>query len=102
LGIDEMGCKTILGFHQGASEGQTACDGLFSTPAARGLNFGQSHLNIIDDGKALRAGVRRYGGESSPILRFSFTSVATSLAIPGSHTDRCSIRFFFRPGRRIP
>jgi hypothetical protein len=30
LGIDEMGRKTILGFHQGARENQTACDGLFS------------------------------------------------------------------------
>ena len=30
LGIDETGHKTILGFHQGASENQAACDGLFS------------------------------------------------------------------------
>jgi hypothetical protein len=69
LGIDEMGCKTILGFHRGASEDQTACDGLFSDLAACGLNFRQLHLNIIDGSKALRAGVRRYCGESSLILR---------------------------------
>lgn len=59
LGIDETGRKTILGFHQGASENQVACDGLFSDLAGRGLNFRQVHLNIIDGSKALLAGVRR-------------------------------------------
>src|SRR5215471_18581937 len=42
---------------------------VFSDLAARGLKFRQLHLNIIDGSKALRAGVRRYRGESSPILR---------------------------------
>jgi putative transposase len=69
LGIDEMGRKTILGFHQGASENQAACDGLFSDLASRGLDFRQLHLNLIDGSKALRAGVRKYCGDSSPILR---------------------------------
>jgi putative transposase len=69
LGIDEMGRKTILGFHQGASENQAACGGLFSDLAGRGLDFRQLHLNIIDGSKALRSGVRKYCGESSPILR---------------------------------
>jgi len=69
LGIDEMGFKTILGFHQGASENQAACDGLFTDLASRGLNFRQPHLNIIDGSKALYGGVRKYCGESSPILR---------------------------------
>ena len=69
LGIDEMGRKTILGFHQGASENQTACDGLFADLAGRGLDFRQLHLNLIDGAKALRAGVRKHCGESSPILR---------------------------------
>jgi putative transposase len=69
LGIDETGRKTILGFHQGASENQAACDGLFSDLAGRGLDFRQLHLNIIDGSKALRAAVRKYCGESSPVLR---------------------------------
>jgi putative transposase len=69
LGIDEMGRKTILGFHQGASENQAACDGLFSDLAGRGLDFRQLHLNIIDGSKALRSGVRKYCGDSSPVLR---------------------------------
>jgi len=69
LGIDETGRKTILGFHQGASENQAAGDGLLSDLADRGLNFRQFHLNIIDGSKALRAGVRKYCGEASPLLR---------------------------------
>jgi transposase-like protein len=69
LGIDETGRKTILGFHQGASENQAACDGLFSDLVGRGLDFRQLHLNLIDGSKALRNGVRKPCGESSPILR---------------------------------
>jgi len=69
LGIDETGRKTILGFHQGASENQAACDGLFTDLAGRGLDFRQLHLNLIDGSKALRGGVRKYCGDNSPILR---------------------------------
>lgn len=68
LGIDEMGRKMILGFHQGASENQAACDGLFADLAGRGLDFQQLHLNIIDGSKALLAGVRKYCGDR-PIHR---------------------------------
>lgn len=69
LGIDQAGRKTILGFHQGASENQAACDSLFSDLANRGLDFRQHHLSIIDGSKALRAGVQKYCGDASPILR---------------------------------
>jgi len=69
LGINADGRKTILGFHQGASENQAACDGLFSDLAGRGLDFKRLHLNVIDGSKALRAGLRKYCGESSPLLR---------------------------------
>jgi putative transposase len=69
LGIDETGRKTILGFHQGASENQAACDGLFSDLVGRGLDFRQLHLNLIDGSKALRTGIRKHCGDSSPILR---------------------------------
>jgi putative transposase len=69
LGIEETGRKAILGFHQGASENQAACDGLFADLAGRGLDFRQLHLNLIDGSKALRSGVRKYCGEASPILR---------------------------------
>ncbi len=69
LGIDQTGRKTILGFHQGASENHAACESLLADLAGRGLDFRQPHLNIIDGSKALRAGVRKYCGDGSPILR---------------------------------
>jgi transposase-like protein len=69
LGIDEMGRTTVLGFHQGASENQAACDGLFSDLAGRGLDCRHLQLHLIDGSKALRSGVRKYGGDSSPVLR---------------------------------
>jgi len=69
LGIDEMGRKTVLGFHQGASENQAACDGLFADLQHRKLDFGQVHLNLIDGAKALHSVVRRYCGDQSPIVR---------------------------------
>jgi putative transposase len=69
LSIDEMGRKTILGFHQGASENQAACDGLFSDLVSRGLDFRQLHVNLIDGSKALQTAVRKHCGEASPIIR---------------------------------
>jgi transposase-like protein len=69
LGINELGHKTILGFHQGASENQAACDSLFSDLARRGLNFRQPHLNLTDGSKALHAVVKKHCGDTSPIVR---------------------------------
>lgn len=69
LSIDEMGRKTILGFHQGASENQAACDGLFSDLVNRGLDFRQLHVNLIDGSKALQTAVHKHCGEASPIIR---------------------------------
>ena len=88
LGIDEMGRKTILGFHQGASENQAACEGLFSDLAGRGLNFRQLHLNLIDGSKALRGAVRKYCDLLSCQLAFRKTSSTASgcLAITASST----------------
>jgi putative transposase len=48
---------------------QAACDSLFADLAHRGLAFRQHHLNIIDGSQALRAGVPKYCGDISPILR---------------------------------
>jgi transposase-like protein len=38
LGIDKTGLKTVLGFHQGASENQQICDRLLADLASRGLD----------------------------------------------------------------
>ena len=39
LGVDKMGLKTVLGFHQGASENQQICDRLLADLASRGLEL---------------------------------------------------------------
>ena len=41
LGIDKTGAKTILGYHQGATENRSICDRLLAGIAARGLDLGQ-------------------------------------------------------------
>ena len=69
LGIDFTGRKMILGFHQGASENQQVCDALLADLAGRGLDFSQPRLNIIDGGKGLRAGVRKYCGDAGLVQR---------------------------------
>ncbi len=45
LGVNEIGAKTILGFHQGATENQQICDQLLQDLAGRGLNFKQSFIS---------------------------------------------------------
>lgn len=72
LGIDKMGRKRILGFHQGASENQRVCEALLGNLAERGLDFQQPMLAVIDGGKALRAALRKYGGERALVQRCQF------------------------------
>ena len=63
LGIDKTGAKTVLGFHQGASENQQICDRLLADLAGRGLDLKQSFLVGIDGSRALRASVKKHCSE---------------------------------------
>jgi putative transposase len=69
LGIDETGSKTILGFHQGASENQQICDSLLDNLASRGLVFQQKWMVVIDGSRALRASVGKHCGEQVLVQR---------------------------------
>ena len=69
LGIDQTGSKTILGFHQGASENQQICDSLLDNLASRGLSFQQKWVVVIDGSRALRASVRKHCGEQVLVQR---------------------------------
>ena len=60
LGIDQTGAKTILGFHQGATENQPICDQLLNELVSRGLNLKQSFMAVIDGGRAVRASIRKH------------------------------------------
>ncbi len=88
VGIDQTARKAIFGFHQGASENQTACDSLFADLARRGLELRQPHLNLIDGGKALRAGVRSIADMRLRLSVINFTSTVTSAITLRRRTSR--------------
>lgn len=69
LGIDKMGSKTILGYHQGATENQQVCDQLLSGIAARGLDLRQGMLVGIDGAGGLRASIRKHCGDRVLLVR---------------------------------
>jgi hypothetical protein len=69
LGIDKTGVKTILGYHQGASENQQGCDRLLEGLAARGLDLRQGMLAGLDGGGAVRASIRKFCGDKALVIR---------------------------------
>jgi putative transposase len=69
LGISQDGRKTILGLRQGATENATVVGEWLGDLLARGLDFTQPRLYVLDGGKALTAAVKKYAGESAAIQR---------------------------------
>jgi hypothetical protein len=69
LGIDKTGAKTILGYHQGATENQEIWDRLLAGMAARGLDLRPGRLAILDGGGAVRASIRKPCGEKILVQR---------------------------------
>jgi transposase-like protein len=69
LGIDKTGTKTILGYHQGATENRQICDRLLEGIAARGLDLRQGMLAVLDGGPALAGSIRRYCGDKVLVQR---------------------------------
>lgn len=69
LGIDKTGTKTILGYHQGATENRQICDRLLEGIAARGLDFRQGMLAVLDGGPALAGSIRRHCGDKVLVQR---------------------------------
>jgi len=69
LGIDKTGTKTILGYHQGATENRQICDRLMEGIGARGLNLRQGMLAVLDGGPALAGSIRKYCGDRILVQR---------------------------------
>ena len=69
LGIDQTGAKTILGFHQGATENQQICDQLLNNLVGRGLNLRQNFMAVLDGGRALRASIQKHCGDRVLVQR---------------------------------
>jgi putative transposase len=65
IGIDTLGHKIVLGLMQGATENATVVSGLLDHLAARGLDFAQPRLYLLDGSKALRAAVARHAGDAA-------------------------------------
>jgi putative transposase len=65
IGIDTLGHKIVLGLVQGATENATVVSGLLDQLAARGLDFTQPRLYLLDGSKALRAAIVRHAGPAA-------------------------------------
>lgn len=69
LGIDRTGAKTVLGYHQGATENRQICDRLLEGIVARGLDLRQGILAVLDGGPALSGALRKYCGDKVLVQR---------------------------------
>lgn len=69
LGIDKTGAKTILGYHQGATENRQVCDRLLEGIVARGLDLRKGILAVLDGGPALSGAIRKYCGDKVLVQR---------------------------------
>ena len=69
LGVDESGCKHVLGIREGATENAASCIALMTNLVERGLDTTRSLLIVIDGGKALRKAVREICGKRALVQR---------------------------------
>jgi len=69
IGLDLLGRKHVLGLRQGATENAAVVSDLLSDMQARGLDFSQPRLYVLDGSKALRAAVDRVAGRAAFIQR---------------------------------
>ena len=69
LGIDESGCKTVLGLHEGATENSAACKALLRGIIDRGVSTEYAMLFIIDGGKGLKKAITDIWGLLALIQR---------------------------------
>ena len=65
IGIDTLGHKMVLGLIQGATENAAVVGGLLDQLAARGLDFTQPRLYLLDGSKAIRAAIVRHAGDAA-------------------------------------
>lgn len=69
LGVDQEGCKHVLGLWHGATENSTLVRELLADLRERGLNTEAAILIVLDGAKALHKGVREVFGERALIQR---------------------------------
>jgi len=69
LGVTVHGQKVILGFVQTATENTRVCAAFLRELVARGLQYEQGLLVVIDGSKGLRRGVQEVFGETAQVQR---------------------------------
>jgi len=69
LGVNNDGHKKVLGMRQGASENAEVVSALFADLVARGVDFTEPRLYVVDGAKALVKTVRQYAGERALLQR---------------------------------
>jgi transposase-like protein len=72
LGVDEDGCKHILGVWEGSSENTVVCQSLLDNLASRKFPVDKLILVVIDGSKALRSAVLATFGNNGAIQRCQY------------------------------
>ena len=86
IGVDAFGKKMVLGLVQGATENSKVVSTLLDQIAARGLDFSQPRLYLLDGSKALRAAIARYAGDAAFFQRCQVHKIRNvSAHLPETH-----------------
>lgn len=69
VGVDEKGCKHVLGLREGATENAEVVKSLLEDLVERGVKADRHRLFVIDGSKALRSAIKTVYGSTMPIQR---------------------------------
>jgi transposase-like protein len=69
VGVDEKGCKHVLGLREGATENAEVVKALLVDLVERGVKADRHRLFVIDGAKALRSAIQTVYGSTMPIQR---------------------------------
>lgn len=99
LGIDEEGCKTVLGVQEGTTENSAACKALLRSIIDRGVSAERAVLFVIDGGKGLKKAIVETWGQLGVIQRcqiHKMRNVLEHLPLSMQATVRQAIRQAYR------
>lgn len=69
VGVDDKGCKHVLGLREGATENGEVVKSLLADLAERGVKADRHRLFVIDGSKALRSAIKTVYGSTMPVQR---------------------------------
>lgn len=101
VGIDDAGCKHVLGVREGATENTATVTGLLEEMVAKGICADERRLFVIDGAKALRQAITLVYGSECPVQRCRVHKVRNICDhLPKDRRDdaKCALRAAFRMG----